>query len=428
MVFNKKVYTISAWLVFCILISIDAIGQNKEFAKEIISELCSKEFAGRGYTNKGDSLAAVYVKNKLKKLKAKPFKNSYFQDFHVNVNTFPSLVEVKMNGTSLVGGYDYLVDASSCSVNGEFPVVILNKNVANYPSKLREIDLKKLKDSFILVDTAGIKNKGFKDAVNEIVNSNLFNAKGIIELQYQKLVHRCVTYEKSNPKIHLHRDALPDTIESFEVNIENKFINDYRTRNVCAFFKGEIDSFIVFTAHYDHLGQMGKDVYFPGANDNASGVSMVIDLARHFSKNRKSLKYSVAFLFFSAEELGFLGSKYYVENPLFPLAKIKRLINLDMVGTGGNGITVVNGSVFKNEFDKLTALNKKGALLPDIKIRGAATNSDHYPFYNKGVKSLFIYTEGDYNEYQSIFDSPKELPLTEYEDLFRLLIEYTKSF
>lgn len=424
----KKVYIIGFWLLLCVLLTINLKAQNKEFAKEIISKLCSEEFAGRGYTGEGDSLTAFFIKNKLKKLKVKPFKDGYFQTFNVNVNTFPSVVEVKMNGTNLVGGYDYLVDASSCSVKGKFPVVVMNKEVVNYPSKLKKLDLTKLKNSFLLIDTAGVKNKGFKDAVNEIVNSNLFNAKGIIELQYQKLVHKCASYEKDYPKIYLHRDALPEKIESFEINIKNKFINNYRTRNLGAYFKGEVDSFIVFTAHYDHLGQMGQDVYFPGANDNASGVSLVFDLVRHYSKKRKKLKYSIAFLFFSAEELGFLGSKYYVENPLFPLEKIKCLINLDMVGTGGKGVTVVNGSVFMKEFDKLTALNKRGALLPSVNIRGAAANSDHHPFYEKGVKSLFIYTNGDYNEYQSKFDTPKELPLTEYEDLFRLLIEYTKSF
>ncbi len=79
------------------------------------------------------------------------------------------------------------------------------------------------------------------------------------------------------------------------------------------------DSFLVFSAHYDHLGQMGKDIYFPGANDNASGTSMLLNLAKYYSQNRP--KYSVLFIAFGGEEAGLIGSEYYVKNPLVPLSK-----------------------------------------------------------------------------------------------------------
>jgi Zn-dependent M28 family amino/carboxypeptidase len=122
------------------------------------------------------------------------------------------------------------------------------------------------------------------------------------------------------------------------IDVDNEYFKEYRTKNIAAFLQGETDSFIVFSAHYDHLGEMGKGIYFPGANDNASGVALVLNLVKHFAKNKKKLKYSIAFLFFSGEELGLLGAKYYANNPLFPLSKIKFLVNLDMVGSGDKGI------------------------------------------------------------------------------------------
>ena len=419
---------ISLLIVLCGFYQSLLKSQDIKYARKIISNLCSEEFAGRGYSHHGDSIAADYIVQNLKKIKAKPFNKSYFQGFNISVNTLPGELNVKFNDSTLIPGYDYLVSATSNSIKGTFPVVLMNHELVDYPSKLREVDLKGIQNSFILVDTMYVKNKGFKDALNDIINYNLFKAKGVIELEYKNLMYVPSPVELSFPKIKLHRDAIFDSIKTITLNIDNEFFKEYKTRNIAAFVKGEIDSFIVFSAHYDHLGEMGKGVYFPGANDNASGTAMVLDLAKYFVKNKKKLKYSIAFLFFSAEELGLLGSKHYVENPLFPLSKIKQLVNLDMVGSGDKGIKIVNGTVFREEFDKLVSLNEKNAYLPDVAIRGPAANSDHYPFYEKGVKSFFIYTMGEYSEYHSIFDRPQDLPLVEYEDLFRLLVDFTESF
>src|SRR5262249_11975318 len=139
-------------------------------------------------------------------------------------------------------------------------------------------------------------------------------------------------------------------------------------------------------------------------------------------------KYSIAIFLFSAEEIGLLGSKYYTENPLFPLENIKFLLNLDLSGTGDDGITVVNGEIHRDKFDLLTDLNIKSAYLKDIKIRGEACNSDHCHFHKKGVKSFFFYTMGGISQYHNIYDKEETLPLTEYEDLFSLIRDFYSSF
>src|SRR5690606_25921598 len=104
----------------------------------------------------------------------------------------------------------------------------------------------------------------------------------------------------------------------------------HNARNVIGYIKGTAfpDSFIVFSAHYDHLGMMGKQALFPGANDNASGVAMMLDIMHHYKKNPPA--YSVCFMAFAGEEAGLLGSYYYTEKPLFPLGQIAMLINLDL--------------------------------------------------------------------------------------------------
>ena len=108
------------------------------------------------------------------------------------------------------------------------------------------------------------------------------------------------------------------------------------------------DSFIFITAHYDHLGGMGKDTYFPGANDNASGDALLLSLAKYYVAH--PAKYSIGFILFAGEEAGLVGSKYYTENPIVPLKNIRFLINTDLAGTGDEGITVVNATEFPNEF------------------------------------------------------------------------------
>ena len=184
------------------------------------------------------------------------------------------------------------------------------------------------------------------------------------------------------------------------------------------------DSFIVVTAHYDHLGGMGKKTFFPGANDNASGVSMLLNLAQHFSKPENKSSYSLVFIAFAGEEAGLIGSEYYVNHPLFPLAQIKFLINLDLLGTGDDGIMVVNATEYKQPFEKLKSINDQKKYVAKIGERGKAKNSDHYYFSENGVPCFFIYTLGGVSYYHDVFDKAATLPFTDYDDVFFLLRDF----
>jgi Zn-dependent M28 family amino/carboxypeptidase len=85
---------------------------------------------------------------------------------------------------------------------------------------------------------------------------------------------------------------------------------------------------------------MGEDTYFPGANDNASGISLLMNLAKYYAANPQ--EYSIGFICFAGEEAGLVGSHYFTENPLVSLKKVRFLLNTDLAGTGEEGITVVN--------------------------------------------------------------------------------------
>jgi hypothetical protein len=88
---------------------------------------------------------------------------------------------------------------------------------------------------------------------------------------------------------------------------------------------------------------------------------------------------------------------------------------------------VVNGAVHETEFNKLTLINNTQRLVKEIRKRGKARNSDHYYFSEAGVKAFFIYTLGGTTAYHDVQDVEKNLPLTDYRDVFKLILEFEKS-
>jgi Zn-dependent M28 family amino/carboxypeptidase len=186
------------------------------------------------------------------------------------------------------------------------------------------------------------------------------------------------------------------------------------------------DSFIVFSAHYDHLGMMGKWALFPGANDNASGVAMMLDIMHHYAKSKP--KYSIAFMAFSGEEVGLFGSYYYTQHPLFDLRQISMLINLDLMGTGDKGMTVVNATLFPKEFQDIQVINLTKDYLPTVNPRGKAQNSDHYFFSENGVKAFYFYLMGEYHYYHDVYDLPEVLTLSKYNEAFKLIVDFTDDY
>ncbi len=405
------------------------LAQDINYAENILKEICSKDYHGRGYGLGADKKTAEFIAFQLKKNGLKKFSKTYFQYYKLNTNTFCNKNSVILNKDTLVAGVDFLISASSPSIIGSFNVIELKKDIISDSLKFEKFIRQDFSKYVLLVDTLGVNNKNFKDAYYYITERNVLKAKAIIKIEDGNLTFVPSQVQKVFPLIILKRDAYKQKAKEISFDIEAKFLKDYKTQNIIAYIKGKTDTNIVLSAHYDHIGHMGANTYFPGANDNGSGVSLVLSLAKYFSERKEKPEYNIVFMFFSGEELGLLGSKYYTENPLFPMSKIKFLINLDMVGSGDKGIKVVNGSVFKNEFEKLSEINKYNHYMPTVRIRGVAANSDHYFFYDKGVKSFFIYTLGEYKEYHNINDKPENLlPFKKLKDLGLLIIDFINSF
>jgi Zn-dependent M28 family amino/carboxypeptidase len=214
--------------------------------------------------------------------------------------------------------------------------------------------------------------------------------------------------------------------QTLALQLDTELKRNYQTQNLAAIVRGRTqpDSFLVVSAHYDHLGMMGKNTYFPGANDNASGVALLLELAAHYARPENQPACSVVFLLFGAEEAGLVGSRYFVAHPLVPLPRIKFLVNLDLLGTGEEGATVVNGKIFESAYQRLTALNDAHHYLPRLTARGRAANSDHFPFSEAGVPAFFLYTRGGSQAYHDVNDRPAALSLVGFAGAYGLIHDF----
>jgi aminopeptidase YwaD len=374
-------------ILFLLLISLSShsFGQDSTYSRKTLNTLTSSEFWGRGYTKDGMKKAGDFIASEFESFGLKPMdEKDYRQYFHYSVNTFPGQMEVSINGKKLTPGKDFIIEQASVGF------------------KLNDAPLTQLDSTSFAV----------------------LGEKVIIKLE-DKLTWSVSQGASDYLAILVNKNALNDIPKTLSTNIENRVIPEFKAANICAMVKGtaQPDSIVILTAHYDHLGGMGASTYFPGANDNASGVSLLLSLAKHYAKYPQ--KYSMAFICFAGEEAGILGSKYFTENPLIPLKNIRFLFNIDMVGTGEAGATVVNATQYPAEFALLKQVNDKGNLLVRLNSRGKAANSDHYFFAEKGVPSFFLYTQGGIAAYHDIFDRPETLPFTVYEKLFKLFLGFS---
>jgi hypothetical protein len=400
-----------------IAVSWSVPAQNLSYARCLVDTLCSSGMHGRGYAMEGDKRAAEFIAEEMKSLGLQSFTGSYFQSFTIPINTFPGDLEVVLDSNRLIPGKDYIVYSSSCGASGVYSLV--------WENTIQQGDALSDPAGSVVVTDSSARSRGGK---------NPYGAAGYIHLTEQDPPSWHVSdgfRVNDHFSLLLRTDLISEKTNTISVRIENKYFEHYPTQNVIGFVEGTQypDSFLVVSAHYDHLGRMGAETYFPGGHDNASGTAAMLDLASYFAKPENRLPWSVVFMAFGAEEAGLHGSFYYVKNPLFPLNSIKFLLNLDLVGSGSGGIKVVNGSVYKEMFQRLRMLNDSTDLLNGISPRGAAANSDHYPFYAAGVPGFFVYTLGDESkEYHTIYDDPENVHFTDYNDLFLLIVRFLSTF
>lgn len=418
------------------LLSFQLYSQSRQ-VKEFTKTLCSSEFHGRGYVENGSNIAADFIGKTFQEIGLAPINGTYFQKFTFDVNTFPANCIVKLDTHLLQAGIDFLVHPASgstcnspaCPDGRIFPIQLI-QGADFLAKKLLFLNSNKVfdydKDSVLIVSLIGCKDTEIKEIRAALMQ--LANSRPIVEITNEKFTWSVSQTAFLYPYIQLKEAAFSTSQAAIFLNIENKFLKKFQARNVFGEIKArkKTDKTIIISAHYDHLGRMGKNTYFPGANDNASGNGMLLSLIEKLI--RKPLKnYNIVFIAFAGEEAGLIGSEFMVNHPLFPLKNIRFLLNLDIMGSGEDGITVVNSSLFEKEFKVLCDLNLKRKLIKQIKPRGPAANSDHYHFTQNGVPSFFIYTMGPNKHYHDVYDTYEELSFNAFNSLSKLLESFLRK-
>ncbi len=419
----KPVYTLYLALL---LTATTAQAQQMQRVRQTIDTLCSPTMHGRGYIFDGDKKAAEYISSTFSSVGLRSLENSYYQPFNLSVNRITHTPQLQAGKAKLVAGVDFVAQVASASGKGKAKVLPLDTLVFADTAAAQKFFSQNLHKKAILYRQ---QDQQQLSKLPEHYQQKLQGAKVHIILQPKELMTTVARQQQNLPVLEVKSGAWPVDTRKIRYNVQADLTPNYQTQNVVAFIQGSIkpDSFIVFSAHYDHLGGQGEGVYFPGANDNASGTAMLLELAHYYNQPENRPAYSIAFMAFAAEEAGLLGSYHYVQHPLFPLSQIKFLVNLDLLGTGDDGMMVVNGSIHQQEFNLLTKLNQQHHYLPQLRRRGKAANSDHFPFSEKGVPAFFFYTLGGTAAYHNTNDKPEQLPLTRFPEVFKLITEFAKQ-
>lgn len=195
---------------------------------------------------------------------------------------------------------------------------------------------------------------------------------------------------------------------------------------------GELaDEYVVVGAHYDHVGMGGRGggslapgtiAVHNGADDNASGTTAMMEVARRMAEDQSVNRRSILFMAFSAEERGLLGSKHYVRNPRWPLEKTVAMVNMDMVGRLNDNRLTVYGTGTAENFDALVERLNQAAQFNLEKWPYGYGPSDHSSFYQENIPVFHFFT-GLHNDYHRPGDDPEKL---NYEGMARIAAMVTQ--
>ena len=460
---------------------------NAADLKVYLSELASDAYQGRETGEKGNTLAAEYIASQLKEFGISPLPNTdtYFQEVAFTRMKWKS-IKVQVNGLDLQHQRDFLMippfntndeinidtkeftflgygiddelysDYADNDVAGKVVLVYGGEpvdEVGNYLLSGNKIESEWTTDYFkklLVAKKAGVKMliiigddlredagtyrseliggstlMGHPDMLGSAYPANMkissTQAKVLLGKKMKKVI-------KARKKILKKRKLKAVQVKTdLKVNAE-KQVSFMPGVNVLAYIEGSDpkvkDEVVVISAHYDHVGFRGDDIY-NGADDNASGTSGVMEIAQAFQAAKdagKGPRRSILCLWVTGEEKGLLGSQYYAENPIFPLEKTVADINIDMIGrmddkhTTPDYIYVIGSNRLSTELHDINeSVNKNYTNLELDYTYNAEDDpnrfyyrSDHYNFAKNGIPSVFFFS-GVHEDYHRPTDTADKI-------------------
>ena len=419
--------------------SMQVSAQDMAHYKQVIKELASTKYQGRGYAKGGANKAGMFLKREYEKAGVDEVT---LQPFKLDINTFPGKMDVSVilnsqlaqdapsirHSKKLRPGVDFSMREYSPGIHGEFPVY--HVDTLNFDADRMFADLAKPEYANCLVACEFWFTYRHKEAFSRLQKAGECNNAGLIYTWpapinfFKAYGHRVV----DKPILWVTPEAIAD-VQRLRADVDNKFLKDYECFNVIAKVEGQRhDSCYVFTAHYDHLGNLGKKVFYAGANDNASGTACIVTLAAYYAKHKP--QYDMYFLSFSGEDANLRGSEFFANNPIVPLTQIKYLFNIDMIGDNNPVQYCECSDEGMRGYQLFEQINTEKKYFTSLHRGDLAANSDHYPFATRHVPCIFLENEkGDaFQYYHTIYDTYKTVKFDSYEPVFRLVTDFIEKY
>lgn len=438
----------------------------------IVAELSHPKYRGRQAGTRGYNEAAQHVAAEFEKFGLKPAVNgSWFQELQVETNEIRDplrLVLHSPNGKKIdfQPGKDFLCRGFSGSGHIQAPVIfcgygisapenhyddyaeidVRNKIVAvfkpepgwqaetspwshfSFPRKKAETAVARGALGMIMFSTP---NSGWQ----QVPIGSVFHGPGIQQRQfpqvhagYEVARHLFSNSGHTLSGVQAKIDSMTQPFSfpldvTAEIEITAEYTLRAKTMNVIGLLEGSDPElkheYVLITAHLDHVGNQGDSVFFPGANDNASGVAALIRTAAGFHRNPVKPKRSVLFVAYTAEEMGLDGSRFYAENPVVPVSKTVAQLNADCIGRG-DSVQVNGGKNFPALHALADAANRQLIHRKNRKS-GTGGGADAHALYEKGVPTLYFVTTNGYTHLHRPKDTVETLDPQILEAAGRLL-------
>ena len=446
----------------------EAFRINKNDLLQDVKILSSKEFGGRLPGSEGYEKAAQFAADKFKKLGLKPAGDeNFFQYFNVEYNQIDSPAVFKaITGTDTINyelGKDFVLRGFTGSNRSTLPVVFCGYGISRPDLNYDDYGCVDVKDKIVIVFKQNPnwkiddKNWGENYPREKSLTAIKHGAKGILfvslpnEKEPQPLIGSVLHGEGAQPSdfpqlqisfnaanklltgsgftISEFQKNIDEGKEPFSMELENKAViqvnahyeKEAKTMNIVGMIEGSDpelkNEYIIIGAHIDHVGTQAG-LLFPGANDNASGASGVLEIAKAFVKNNIKPKRSVIFVLFASEEQGLYGATHFVDSWKDKYENITAMLNLDCIGYG-DSIKVGNGKSAPELWQIAKQLDEK-TTRSMVSSTWSGGGADATPFHEKGIPCLYFVTTNSYDHLHQPSDKVETLNPELYEKIVNL--------
>ena len=413
------------FLLLLTVVTVQLNAQDLALYKKVVKNLSSAKYQGRGYAEDGANKAGKYLAKEFARAGA---DEVICQPFTLDINTFPGKMEVEVDGKKYIPGADFTLREFAPGIKGEYKLYHIDTANYNAEKIFADLALPENKDAFVVCDFM-FTYKHSADFKRMQSKSECANAGFIYTWETPLKFYKAYGEKVSEKPILWVAPDFPTSAKQIKLDIENEFLDDYDCFNVIAKVEGKRhDKCYVFTAHYDHLGKLGKKTFYAGAHDNASGTAAIVTLAAHYAKNQP--EYDMYFIAFSGEDANLRGSEFYANNPIVPLSQIKYLFNLDMIADNNPMQYCEVSNEGMKGFELMEKINGEKNYFKKLDRQELAGNSDHYPFAQRNVPCIFFMNEGGdaFKYYHTIYDTWKNAIFDNYEPTVRLIMDFIEKY